>query len=202
MWDTITAAWAICKGRTRPIDIVSVLQPPTTRFYSFLSLNFGLISNLDIGTEHLRYSLLACLPMQAEVDVDCAACLVSASCCVFDCCLDGGEHVHNFEIVLKQVLHVMLQSLLQLRSSSVIAGPLCRASKVVCIHCYDGLTSCIRQRHAMLLTTVLCAFGHGLTAQNEAAKELTSQYLFSGCTVHTMGFRRIWHVHCLIIAGG
>lgn len=55
MWDTVTAAWAICKGRTRPIDILSVLQPPTTRFYSFLSLNFGLISNLDIGTEHLRW---------------------------------------------------------------------------------------------------------------------------------------------------
>lgn len=55
MWDVVTAAWAVCKGRTRAIDIVSVLQPPTTRFFSFLSLNFGLISNLDIGTEHLRW---------------------------------------------------------------------------------------------------------------------------------------------------
>lgn len=55
MWDLVTAAHAICKGKTRPIDIVSMLQPPATRFYSFLSLNFGLVSNLDIGTEHLRF---------------------------------------------------------------------------------------------------------------------------------------------------
>ncbi|KAL0029421.1 hypothetical protein WJX77_006321 [Trebouxia sp. C0004] len=55
MWDVVTAAYAICKGRTRSIDIVSMLQPPSTRFYSFLSLNFGLISNLDIGTENLRW---------------------------------------------------------------------------------------------------------------------------------------------------
>ncbi len=54
MWDLVTAAYAICKGRTRCMDIVSMLQPPSTRFYSFLSLNFGLISNLDIGTENLR----------------------------------------------------------------------------------------------------------------------------------------------------
>ncbi|KAL0044874.1 hypothetical protein WJX82_000765 [Trebouxia sp. C0006] len=55
MWDVVTAAYAICKGRTRSIDIVSMLQPPSTRFFSFLSLNFGLISNLDIGTENLRW---------------------------------------------------------------------------------------------------------------------------------------------------
>ena len=56
MWDMVTAAYAICKGRTRAIDIVSVLQPPAPRLYSFLSLTFGLISNLDIGTEHLRWA--------------------------------------------------------------------------------------------------------------------------------------------------
>ncbi|KAL3160513.1 hypothetical protein ABBQ32_010818 [Trebouxia sp. C0010 RCD-2024] len=55
MWDIVTAAHAICKGKTRSIDIVSMLQSPDTRFYSFLSLNFGLVSNLDIGTEHLRW---------------------------------------------------------------------------------------------------------------------------------------------------
>ena len=61
MWDIVTAAHAICKGKTRPIDIVSMLQPPATRFYSFLSLNFGLVSNLDIGTEHLRsFRALCC----------------------------------------------------------------------------------------------------------------------------------------------
>lgn len=54
MWDVVTAAHAICKGRTQPIDIVSMLQPPSQRYFAFLSLNFGLVSNLDIGTEHLR----------------------------------------------------------------------------------------------------------------------------------------------------
>lgn len=58
MWDVVTAAHAICKGRTHPIDIMSVLQPPSKRYFAFLCLNFGLISNLDIGTEHLRYTLL------------------------------------------------------------------------------------------------------------------------------------------------
>lgn len=55
MWDVVTAAHAICKGRTHPIDIMSVLQPPSKRYFAFLCLNFGLISNLDIGTEHLRW---------------------------------------------------------------------------------------------------------------------------------------------------
>ena len=54
MWDVVTAAYAICKGRTQPIDIMTVLQPPSQSYFAFLSLNFGLISNLDIGTEHLR----------------------------------------------------------------------------------------------------------------------------------------------------
>ncbi len=51
----MTAAHAIVKGTTSPMDIASVLQPPGRRYYSFLSLTFGLIPNLDIGTEHLRW---------------------------------------------------------------------------------------------------------------------------------------------------
>ena len=45
---------AVVKGLTRPIDVVSVLQPPGRRYYSIVSINFGLITNLDIGTEHMR----------------------------------------------------------------------------------------------------------------------------------------------------
>jgi len=44
----------VVKGLTRPIDVVSVLQPPGRRYYSIVSINFGLITNLDIGTEHMR----------------------------------------------------------------------------------------------------------------------------------------------------
>ena len=49
------APCAVVKGQTRPIDVVSVLQPPGRRYYSIVSINFGLITNLDIGTEHMRY---------------------------------------------------------------------------------------------------------------------------------------------------
>ena len=87
LWDAETAAYAICKGKTRSLDIASCLQPsplsPSAaaaavvpkdktdmpgnvkeskggglggkRFYSFLSTVFGVMSNLDIGTEHLRW---------------------------------------------------------------------------------------------------------------------------------------------------
>lgn len=46
---------AVVKGATSALDIVSVVQPPGRRYFSFLSINFGLITNLDIGTEHLRW---------------------------------------------------------------------------------------------------------------------------------------------------
>ena len=49
-----TALHAVVKGRSAPIDIVSVLQPPHGRRFAFLSITFGLIANLDIGTEQLR----------------------------------------------------------------------------------------------------------------------------------------------------
>ncbi|KAK9805531.1 hypothetical protein WJX72_003548 [[Myrmecia] bisecta] len=56
-WDLVTAAHAVCKGVEAPLDIVSVLQPSPTprRFYSFLSLTYGMIASLDIGTESLRW---------------------------------------------------------------------------------------------------------------------------------------------------
>jgi hypothetical protein len=52
-WDARTGAYAIIKGRRRPLDVYSVLQPPR-RYYGFVSINYGLIANLDVGTEHLR----------------------------------------------------------------------------------------------------------------------------------------------------
>eukprot|EP00891_Asterochloris_glomerata_P009476 jgi/Astpho2/9476/Aster-01729 len=55
MWDVTTATFAVCKGKTEALDIVSVLQPPGRRYYSFLSITYGLIANLDVGTENLRW---------------------------------------------------------------------------------------------------------------------------------------------------
>ena len=54
LWTPATAAHAVCKGCTRGMDIMSLFQPPDRRYYAFLSLTFGLIANLDIGTESLR----------------------------------------------------------------------------------------------------------------------------------------------------
>lgn len=96
LWDTVTAAYSICKGRTQPLDVASVLQPPLRpaggcgaqqaglaavrgemppggavppvplpsagdggggkRYYSFLSVVFGLWANMDIGTEGSRWA--------------------------------------------------------------------------------------------------------------------------------------------------
>ena len=52
--DAATGAYAVCKARAQPLDIFSVVQPPHRRYYSFLSMTFGGIPNLDVGTEHLR----------------------------------------------------------------------------------------------------------------------------------------------------
>ena len=54
LWTPETAAYALCKGKHSPIDIASVAQPGRQRSYSFLTVAFGLISNLDVGTDHLR----------------------------------------------------------------------------------------------------------------------------------------------------
>lgn len=50
-----TAAYAICKGRTRALDVFSVVQPPGRRYFAFLSIYYGMMANLDIGTDHLRF---------------------------------------------------------------------------------------------------------------------------------------------------
>ena len=50
------AAYAAVRGTPVPLDVASILQPSTgCRMFSFLSVTFGLVANLDIGTEHLRW---------------------------------------------------------------------------------------------------------------------------------------------------
>jgi len=54
LWDPITAAYAICKGRTHPLDMASVPEG-CRRHLLFLSIVFGSMANLDVGTENLRW---------------------------------------------------------------------------------------------------------------------------------------------------
>ena len=59
LWTPTTAAHALCRGKLKRIDILSIDQPltaeePSVTLYSFLSITFGLIANVDIGTENLR----------------------------------------------------------------------------------------------------------------------------------------------------
>ena len=54
LWSPVTAAYALCKHKQCPLDIASIRQPHCDRIFAFLSVTFGLISNLDVGTDHLR----------------------------------------------------------------------------------------------------------------------------------------------------
>ncbi len=53
--DFTTAAFSICKGHTSPMDVASVLQAPGRRMYILLSMVYGLLANVDVDTEHLRW---------------------------------------------------------------------------------------------------------------------------------------------------
>lgn len=56
IWDVSTASYTALRGRKTKIDIATIVQPSTGMvLFSFLSVTFGLIANLDIGTEHLRW---------------------------------------------------------------------------------------------------------------------------------------------------
>lgn len=44
-----------CSGVSHPVDAASILQAPNKRTFSFLTLTAGLLSNLDYGTNHLRW---------------------------------------------------------------------------------------------------------------------------------------------------
>lgn len=54
LWTPEAAALALCRGRTRALDIFSVVQPPSRRYFAFLSIYYGMMANLDHGTDHLR----------------------------------------------------------------------------------------------------------------------------------------------------
>ncbi|GAA5898066.1 hypothetical protein JCM6882_003318 [Rhodosporidiobolus microsporus] len=52
------AALAALKGNPIPLDLCSLIQPSSgdgNRLFSFLSQAFGLMADLDLGTEHLRW---------------------------------------------------------------------------------------------------------------------------------------------------
>ena len=49
------AVHALCKGQVSSLDVASIVQPPA-RYFFFLSIAFGFVSNLDVGTEWLRYT--------------------------------------------------------------------------------------------------------------------------------------------------
>ena len=55
LWDVPTAVHAALRGRQAPLDVASVVQCPGGRFFSFLSVTYGMISTMDVGTEHLRW---------------------------------------------------------------------------------------------------------------------------------------------------
>ena len=55
LWTPATAAHAILRGRTSAMDAATVVQPASgARVLSVLCIQYGLLSNLDIETEHLR----------------------------------------------------------------------------------------------------------------------------------------------------
>jgi hypothetical protein len=56
----------------RALDVFSVVQPPGRRYFAFLSIYFGMMANLDIGTDHLR-----CTPHVLFPPTICAALTVA-----------------------------------------------------------------------------------------------------------------------------
>ncbi|KAF9914692.1 sphinganine kinase lcb4 [Lobosporangium transversale] len=45
----------IVKGKAMPVDLCSVTQGDSSRFFSFELQSFGLIADVDLGSEHLRW---------------------------------------------------------------------------------------------------------------------------------------------------
>lgn len=55
LWTPATAAHAIVHGASAPLDAATVLQPRSgSRYLAALSVQYGMMTNLDIDTEHLR----------------------------------------------------------------------------------------------------------------------------------------------------
>jgi hypothetical protein len=55
LWNPVTAVHALIKGAVKPFDAASVfLASETVPRLSILSVQYGLLPDLDLGTEHLR----------------------------------------------------------------------------------------------------------------------------------------------------
>jgi sphingosine kinase len=52
--DPLTAAFALAKGHTRPLDLLSVRQKEAHR-YCFLAVTWGVISEIDLASEKFRF---------------------------------------------------------------------------------------------------------------------------------------------------
>lgn len=56
IWNIASAVHSAIHGVRTKLDVASILQPATgKRIFSFLSVTYGMVANLDIGTEHLRW---------------------------------------------------------------------------------------------------------------------------------------------------
>jgi len=56
VWNVSSAVYVALRGVPQKMDIASIIQPESgRRLYSFLSVTYGMVANLDIGTEHLRW---------------------------------------------------------------------------------------------------------------------------------------------------
>ncbi|KDD75296.1 hypothetical protein H632_c760p0, partial [Helicosporidium sp. ATCC 50920] len=55
IWSPASAMHALIKAAPVAMDVASVVQGSAPRRAAFLSLTYGLVSNLDLGTEHLRW---------------------------------------------------------------------------------------------------------------------------------------------------
>ncbi|MGH2415372.1 MAG: hypothetical protein ACRDEA_17120, partial [Microcystaceae cyanobacterium] len=53
-YDPMSAAFLIAKGKTRPLDLI-LTQQNNSRYYSFLSLSWAFVSDVDIESNKLRF---------------------------------------------------------------------------------------------------------------------------------------------------
>lgn len=51
----MSSAYLLCRGAPQPIDLLRVAQPSRPELYGFLSLEWAMASDLDLGSEHLRW---------------------------------------------------------------------------------------------------------------------------------------------------
>ena len=88
--------WRRSQGQTARMDLFSVIQPDRPRRFAFLSITFGLIANLSIGTEHLRCCPrgFASTAVQSPCSVDMTSAVLKRLLCASSarqvaCCSSG-----------------------------------------------------------------------------------------------------------------